>query len=588
MDEPTFLYLEADDELTTAAERLRSADGTSLVLVLPAGSAIATSRINFRLLAREAGRLGRRLAIVSPERSTLALAESAGLAAHASVVDAETASPFAAGPRDDADGRDDGEARDGGRSREDGGPRGGAGLRGTTGIRGSATALPEPTDRPLGTSDGRPDAGARGARGARGERSGSLRTSAPGERRSTGGARRVAAAVAVVAALAGLAVAGIAAATLLLPSATVEVTIRASELPPIEATVVADPAATAADPAAGIIPATIRTFPLAASGTFAATGIRVEETPARGSVRWQNCDPTRAYTIPGGTSVRTASGIAFLTDESVFLPVAILTGQPPRITCQLRDVTVVAAIDGTTGNVAAAAIDTVPGSYNSVVLRVSNPLATAGGTRVERPQVTAEDVAAALATLEKELDVALEASVAAAVGEGADDGALVFEATATRDAAIMTPGPDSLVGTEVERFELSAASTGSVLAVDPAIAGALVEGRLEQAIPAGSSLVPGTRSVEVGEGRVVDGRVAFPVRGTASVVRVVDPAAVRAAVAGRGIEAARAAAGDFGAATVVAWPDWVTTLPVASSDRLVVTVAYEGIDGTPLEPPASP
>ncbi len=46
--------------------------------MLPAGSRIATSRINFRLLAREARERSRRLAIVAPEASTRALAASAG------------------------------------------------------------------------------------------------------------------------------------------------------------------------------------------------------------------------------------------------------------------------------------------------------------------------------------------------------------------------------------------------------------------------------------------------------------------------------------------------------------------------------
>lgn len=564
MSDPTFLYLEADDELTTAAERLRSAGGDSLVLVLPPGSAIATSRINFRLLVREAERLGRRLAIVSPDRTTVALAESAGLAAYGSVVEAEGGIGPGGGPGA-GDGRGEPASTEG--SRRDDALRGGASLRGTTGIRGSASVLPGATK----PSSGGPDRGR-----------------APGGRREPPASRRVASALVGLVAIGGLAAGAVAAAALLLPSATVEVTVRATGLPPIEATIVADPTATAVDPVGGVIPATVRTFPLGASGTFPATGVRVEEAPARGSVRWQNCDPTRSYTIPGGTSVRTGAGVAFLTGESVFLPVAVLTGQPPRITCQLRDVAVVAAVDGTTGNVAAGAIDTVPGSYNSVVIRVSNPLATSGGTRVERPQVTAADVAAAVAVLEADLDAALVRSVEAVAGDAAGGGPIVFEATASRDAATVSPGAESLVGAEVERFELSASATGRVLAADPALAGELVEGRLEAAVPAGSSFVAGSLVVEVGEGSVVDGSIAFPVRGTASVVRVVEPAAVRAAVGGRGIEAARAAASSFGSASVVVWPDWVTSLPAAGSDRLVVAVTYEGLDGAPLEPPTSP
>ena len=62
------------------------------------------------------------------------------------------------------------------------------------------------------------------------------------------------------------------------------------------------------------------------SPTFTATGKRVERTPAKGAVRWTNCDPTSPYRIPSGTVVRTSSGTGFATDEGVFLPVAILSG----------------------------------------------------------------------------------------------------------------------------------------------------------------------------------------------------------------------------------------------------------------------
>ena len=47
-------YLDVDDEITSAAARIRSSEDPRVGLVVPPGSRIATSRINFRLLAREA------------------------------------------------------------------------------------------------------------------------------------------------------------------------------------------------------------------------------------------------------------------------------------------------------------------------------------------------------------------------------------------------------------------------------------------------------------------------------------------------------------------------------------------------------
>src|SRR6187200_587270 len=87
----TIVYLEADDEITSAASRIRAADDARVGLVLPFGSRFATSRINFRLLAREALVTGRRLDIVAPDQAARALAASAGLAVFASVGEYEAA-----------------------------------------------------------------------------------------------------------------------------------------------------------------------------------------------------------------------------------------------------------------------------------------------------------------------------------------------------------------------------------------------------------------------------------------------------------------------------------------------------------------
>ena len=48
------IYLDVDDEITSAAARIRTVEGRRVALVLPHGSRVATSRINFRLLARDA------------------------------------------------------------------------------------------------------------------------------------------------------------------------------------------------------------------------------------------------------------------------------------------------------------------------------------------------------------------------------------------------------------------------------------------------------------------------------------------------------------------------------------------------------
>ena len=58
-------YLDIDDEITSAAARIRSTEGSRVAVVLPYGSRVATSRINSRLLARDALTNGKRLSIVA-------------------------------------------------------------------------------------------------------------------------------------------------------------------------------------------------------------------------------------------------------------------------------------------------------------------------------------------------------------------------------------------------------------------------------------------------------------------------------------------------------------------------------------------
>ena len=70
----TLVYLDIDDEITTAAARIRTAPDARVGMVVPFGSRVATARINFRLLAREAHDAGRRLDIVAPDASARALA----------------------------------------------------------------------------------------------------------------------------------------------------------------------------------------------------------------------------------------------------------------------------------------------------------------------------------------------------------------------------------------------------------------------------------------------------------------------------------------------------------------------------------
>ena len=326
----TIVYLDAEDEITSAAARIRAAADSRVGLVLPFGSRVATSRINFRLLAREAMSHGRRLDIVAPDASARALAASAGLPV------------FALGGRVRGGARHRGrrEGRAAGGSRAAAGspavrpwpaerprpppptpvaprrsPAGGADRRrqrpelgrrrraAASSARPRAAArpppLPAPTDLPTPTCTTRPAPSALPrplARRAAG------RPGAPAGPPSGAIVGTLLVLVVVVGAV------GVGA-YLLLPSASITVTPRIEDLGPVTFKVHADPTATSVDEAAGVVPAVTLTVPVETQSDFPATGKRVERHPAKGGRQVDELRPDVAlHASPRGPSSRPRAG----------------------------------------------------------------------------------------------------------------------------------------------------------------------------------------------------------------------------------------------------------------------------------------
>jgi Baseplate J-like protein len=567
----TIVYLDPDDEITSAATRIRTADGTRVGLVLPFGSRVATSRINFRLLAREAQANGRRLDIVAPDASARALAASAGLPVFASVGEYEAALD---GGLDDA-----GEAP--------------AAVTAVTAAGATAATIAAVAGPTTAGATGGPSAGASSAPGqvqAPGEmatldpkqeaeldeivrRSRQVPVAKPRRRRPGAGAI-----VAVLILVLALAVSGVAAA-LVLPSAQITLTPRIEPVGPVSLTVTADPAATAVDPAGLVIPAQTIEIPVTTSGEFPATGKRVDKTKATGGVRWTNCDPTAAYTIPKGSIVRTSGGTGFATDKALFLPVAGVSGLPPslKLKCTTSEVAVTAVNPGPGGNVGARTIRVVPARYNRTLITVTNLSATKGGLQQEFPKVVQKDVDAALVSLKKDLGAQFATSLENP--DGVPPGATVFPSTAVLGDPVPAPDPATLVGQEVPSFTLSLAATGTVLAVDTSPVEAIAQTSLAAAVGAGHELVDGSMQVKVGEGVVTEGLIDFPVAGSARQVPVLDAATLERQVLGLSETEAKSALGAYGDVAITLWPGWVKTIPTL--DQRVTFSLAGAVDANP-------
>ncbi len=589
-------YLDVDDEVTTAVARLRSSAEPHVALVLPAGSRLATSRINFRLLAREAAARDLQLAIVAPETAVRAIAIAAGVPAYATVGSYEEAladeaaqearerrrmtgdaSFSGAAGRRPADGAamDQRQASPSGRPPEGSAPATpGAASRGLPRDASGATQGQETDRRADGGVPGR-GAPAVGEVAAEGSVEGASRMGA----RSAGALpvaprvheppRRRRARLAPFAVLLLLVLAaGGAAAYVVLPSAQIVVTPVAVTQGPIQLQVTADPAASSVDEAHLVIPAQQVSLPLAAQGTFPATGQKVTQVAATGSVTFVSNDTIDPVTIPAGTTVATPDGVQFVTSGTVVTPRATVNGT--TITPGRATTGITAVAPGPAGNVGPHTVIVVPTRLEAFQVTVDNPSATSGGSRTVTKVISQQDYDAAATQLTSQIDTQL--ATGAANPSPAPTGATVIPATATLGNVVTAPAADALVGVAGSSFQLSATAIGSVLAVSEQPLAGLASSYLGAQVPAGWSLFADSVHTSVSDPIVQDGHVLFTVTAQGERWRAVDPAALLAQVRGRSVAEARTILSQYGDVSITTWPSYVTTIPTLDA-RVSLTVA---------------
>lgn len=573
------IYLDIDDEITSAATRIRTLEDRRVAVVLPYGSRVATSRINFRLLARDALTHEKRLSIIAGDAATRALAASAGLPVYATIQEYEDALEAegtaaqveaAVAPIESVDpAADDSPPPAERRPRR---PEPAAAPVAPTPAVIDDRADAEAADLASGatTRTVRSGGAASDASSRSGPRSAELRARSGPARPglSSGGRPRVGMGVVVgILVLALVVVVGGVGAYVLLPSAEVVVTPREEVIGPLAFRAEARTDVSEPDIDAGILPAQPIVVTVEVSDTFAATGERVEETAATGLVRFDNLDPTTSNTIAKGAIVSTNNGTRFRTDRSITIAAATLVGLTIRPSS--ASVTVTAVDPGPEGNVQPNAITTVPRGEEPIFLKVTNPDETTGGVRETFPRVSEEDVQAA----QLALATRLEADFAARLDDPdiAPDAVTVFPETASQGEPEWSVDVETLVGTEVPTFDLGGSVTGSVLAVDTAPLQAIAEARLAASVSDGSRLIEGSSEVSVDPAVVAGASITFPVRTTARQVAVLDPTVIAERIRGLPIADAQVILDTYGTATLRVWPDWVATIPTIDG-RLSVTI----------------
>ena len=529
----TVCYLEVDDEITTAINRLRNATDGEVILVVPQGSRIATSRINFKLLAREAATRRMSLAAVSDEPQVRAMAVSAGVPTY----DSLAAAQMALISFSDQDKR----------------------LAARTG---KAADVPNATMVLPGVPRQRPSVQTETTTmPATGSEQAAL---AAARRRAN---RRRGSILPILAiALLALLVGGVAyGAYVFLPTATITITPTTSSVGFPAFSVTADPDVAVSDVAAGIVPAQRLEIPIHVQGDFAATGIQTRETRSSGIVRFRSENTVDEIGIGEGTIVATAEGERFQTVEAVTVPRAdFATSTPGTVEVDIR-----AVRPGPRGNVPADAITQLPNSLAAQLVSVRNPRATTGGQRIEEPVVTRADYDAAVAALTAQLPDALASVVNDS--QAVPEGLTAFAETARLGEATPDQPPNAVVDTVAPIFHLGLNSSAEMLAVNETFVDELAAGRVAAQLEDDQRLVEGQIDSGRSDGRVVGEAVLYDVEPSALVYLLPETSSVIDLVRGTTVSEAELVLARYGRVDIVIWPDFIDRIPDQAA-RISVTI----------------
>jgi hypothetical protein len=519
-------YLDVDDEITSAAARIRGSTDAHIALVMPTGSRVATSRINFKLLEREAKQRNKRLSIVAPDAQVRSLAQSAGLPVFENVrayEAAESGPPQGIGPEVPGDvsqalgelGATIAPSARGSRSIRGGGP-----------IKGGAT-------------------GGAAAAGSADETG-----------RVAGGGRRLGvSSLLLIGLLAIIVVVGAFAAYQFWPSATVVLTVHEKPLGPIALTVKIDPAAVAVNNTTLTVPGITKSFDVNQSDTFNATGQNVVETAATGTVTFTSTNTLFAVPVPAGTQVSTRGGVAFATTRAVTVPKAVFsTGKVGS-----ADAPIAAVTKGTGGNVVAHTINRVPSDLAALLVTADNAAATGGGTHVVTAVVQQVDLDKAAASLTKSIGSSFAATLANPGTLPA--GVQFFAATGKLGTITFSPDPTTLLNKAVATFQLAAAATGTATESDTSNVRSLAESRITSRVQPGYILVDGSLTTTLGSPTISGAVVSIPVTANATEAATVSVDVLKANIEGKSVEQARAYLLQFGDATVTLSPWWASSVP---------------------------
>ena len=342
---------------------------------------------------------------------------------------------------------------------------------------------------------------------------------------------------------------------LVVPSAQIAL-IPASQPVLVQLNAVIDPNIRVVDYARSRIPATAVYAEIEGNAQIATSGQKdIPSSRAAGKVVFVNqlSQPVR---IPSGTAVRTSAfttAIRFVTMADAEVPGNF--GAQVEVPIEAVDV-------GVGGNVPANLINEVEG-VAALAVRVSNPQPTTGGGVRQVPAVTQADKDRLRAALLQQLQQRALAQLQSQLGE---QEAIPPESLAV--AEVLDETYDRFVGEEAPSLGLQMRVRVSALKVSMQDANALVYAAMAAKTPPGHELIANGLTFQRVETLVPAdqrGNLSFAMHGSGYAAARLDTDAVRRAVAGKGLETARAYLTQSlplqAEPIVQVWPSWFGRLP---------------------------
>jgi hypothetical protein len=522
IDEP--VYVAAEDEVPDLIDRLRGVSGVDVPLVLARGSKVGSSRFNLQLLHQYAQRMGKRVALISPDAAIQEMARESGLEAYPGLERYRSGPPPAPTMMTPAITM----PRPGAPPPPPPAPTvpfnlpeplyrpQGAGPTGPpppAGPEYQAAAFAPSPPSPAVPPANRYGGGPRTARLSPGDLSGE----------ATGPSRRDR--IVLYVGVAAVAVVGLVAMILLIPSATVTLVAQAK---PYSAHVQATATASGG-------PIGVRTAQASksVSGSFSATG--QQTTPgkqASGSVEYTNNCPQRLD--PSGLQLQdqqelmTTSGVVFVQQGAVTVPSSSSGGG------NTASANVQASQPGTSGNVDAGQITIInnAGVYASC-LQVTNPGATTGGTDpVNKTVVSQNDIDHAMSSLTQQAQQQLTTQLS----QQSQDGERMASTLKFVQTSFNT---DHQINDQVSTFTATMDMQGTAAFYKTGDVTSALERALADSVPKGQSLTNNTIHITYQESGTPGSTLTF--QGTASgyVAPEVDLPAVRTDIRGRSMGGTR-------------------------------------------------